>query len=127
MKKVQFAIITILSIVLIQSCEKARQRIIRGQIIDKETKQPISDAQFKLIVSAIQENQLSKGSFSEYVFTTSKSGQFEVMFESKTKEDLVITYPNLSHSENSNWIWSKNSYNKKDIEINTGTIEASEY
>ena len=125
MKKVQFAIITLLSVVILQSCEKARQRIVRGQIIDKETKQPFSDAQFKLIVSAVQQNQLSKGSYAEYVFATNNNGQFEVMFESKKKEDLVITYP--TYSENNNWIWSENNYKKKDIEINAGIIEASEH
>ena len=127
MKKVQFAIITLLSLVILQSCEKARQRIVRGQIIDKKTKQPFSDAQFKLIVSAVQQNQLSKGSYAEYVFATNNNGQFEVMFESKKKEDLVITYPNLTYSENNNWIWSENNYKKKDIEINAGIIEASEH
>ncbi len=120
MRKIQLIII-VLSVVLFQSCEKARQRVVKGQMIDKETKQPVRDTQFKLIVSAIQQNQLSKGSFAEYYFTTNNIGQFEVLFESKIKEELVITFPHLKRFEND--LWEFSSYNKNDLEINAGTIE----
>lgn len=122
MRKIHLTAMVILSIVLLLSCEKARQRIVKGQIIDKVTKQPLSDTQFKLLVSTIQQNQLSKGSYAEYKFTTNSAGRFEVMFESKTREDLIITYPHLKRFEND--IWELSSYDKKDLEIDAGVIEA---
>lgn len=124
MRTLCYIAFVVLSITL-QSCEKERQRIITGTIIDKTTGEPIKNNDYKLHVSGSR----TSSTFSEepnillYRFSTDSMGNFEVMFECTSKESLAITYPNNEYYENDKWLWS-GRVTKDDMLIGAGTIKA---
>lgn len=102
----------------IVSCEKSRQRTLYGKIIHADTKEPVNNRKYELAVTSYASGINETEEVREYQFATDSNGDFQLIFEAISKETLMIGYPGGSI------YWSK-SIGRKDISINTGTIEDS--
>ena len=123
MRQISFAILAIMFLTFLQSCEKKRQRIIRGQIINDSTKSPIEMTRFSLIVVDEETNVLKSSQIylTEYIFSTDINGKFETSFEALEGNGLAIARSKTDYNE-AKTLWLSSVRNKEELDIDAGII-----
>lgn len=107
------------------SCQKYRDRVASGSMIDATSKQPLANQQFYLYVSVASNpfSWESKAKDVDYAFTTDDKGNFQVAFEAKDQK-ITIGDAHIRPTYGDTGYWYK-YLSKKELSVNTGVIEVN--
>lgn len=123
-KHISFAVFALLAIAVVSaSCQKYRDRVASGSMIDATSKQPLANQKFYLYVSIVGSpfSKERKSRDIDYPFTTDDKGNFQVAFEAKDQKITIgDNYITPTYGDTGYW----NKYlGKKELSVNTGVIE----
>lgn len=123
-KHISVAVFALLAIAAMSaSCQKYRDRVASGSMVDATSRQPLANQKFYLYVSVVG-SPLSKERKSrdiDYPFTTDDKGNFQVAFEAKDQK-ITIGDAHIRPTDGDTGYWHK-YLSKKELSVNTGVIE----